>query len=103
MRPWRHVLLAALAIAGSGFAAAAYGEDQVRVTAGVHEGYGRIAFAWPEAVAFEAKLDGRTVTVHFAQPLKADLSALPRRLPNYVDEATQSGDQDVLIRLHRDL
>src|SRR5436853_627806 len=95
--------LAAAAIAGLVLAAPAGAQEQVAVAAGVHDGYGRIAFEWPESVAFEARLDGRTVTTHFARPLTADLKQIPRRLAPYVESAVMDGPSDVVIKLTRDV
>jgi hypothetical protein len=81
------LLLAFIALAPAGAA------ERVTVRAAEHdkEGFGRIAFDWPAPVTFEAKIEGETLTVHFARPLEAKLDAVVRHLEGYVG-AVQIGD-----------
>jgi tetratricopeptide (TPR) repeat protein len=78
-------LLLALALALT-LALPAHAADKVRVRAAEHEaeGFGRIAFDWPSPVAFEAKIEGETLSVHFARPLAATLDAVRSHLGAYV-------------------
>ncbi len=43
-----------LTLAGSAFAA-----EKVGIETGLHDGYGRIVFAWPEPIKFEAALSDK--------------------------------------------
>ena len=64
----------------------AHAADKVRVRAAEHdaEGFGRIAFDWPAPVTFDARIEGKTLTVHFARPLDAGLDAVASHLDAYV-------------------
>ncbi|HXY99738.1 MAG TPA: tetratricopeptide repeat protein [Stellaceae bacterium] len=83
--------------------------DKVGVRAAEHdaEGFGRIVFDWPAPVAFEAKIDGDTLTVHFARALAANFDAVPRHLEAYIgtigiaaDGASVVAKLKVPARLH---
>ncbi|MGH7035816.1 MAG: hypothetical protein ACREFL_18955, partial [Stellaceae bacterium] len=72
--------------------------ETVEVRAGEHaEGYARIAVEWPAPAAFEAKLDGDTLTVHFARPFTAPLAALSKKLKDYVSRVGQSADGTAIV------
>ena len=103
MRRWSRPALASLALALWLPAAVASAEERIGIATGEHEGYARIAFAFAKSMAFEAKLDGRTLRVHFAAPLSGDLAQIPRRLAGYVDAAAMDGAADIVLTLHRDL
>jgi hypothetical protein len=83
-------LLIALTMAS--VAVSARAAEQVELRAGEHEGYGRIAIQWPKAVGYETKLDGETLTIHFARPFTAQLNVIMRNLDDYVASAAQSAD-----------
>jgi tetratricopeptide (TPR) repeat protein len=86
----RFVVIAAAALVGS--LSAAEAADAVKTRAASHPHFGRVAFDWPAPVTFEAKVEGLTVTIHFARPLSTDLLPITRALPMYVAKA--SLDQD---------
>ncbi len=97
-------LLLALALALPARAA-----DKVGVRAAEHdaEGFARIAFDWPAPVAFEAEIEGETLTVHFARPLAARLDAVASHLDAYIrainigaDGASVVAQLKVPARLH---
>ena len=73
-------LLPLLALAGA--LAPARAAESVGVRAAEHEkaGFGRIAFDWPKPVGFEAKIDGDTLSVHFARKFSARLDAVTKAL-----------------------
>jgi len=72
--------------------------ETVAVRAGEHaEGYARIAVEWPAPAAFEAKLDGNTLTIHFARPFTAQLGALSKKLKDYVSQIGQSADGTAIV------
>src|SRR5512146_2597521 len=61
--------------------------ETVEVRAGEHaEGYARLAVEWPTPAAFEAKLDGDTLTIHFARPFTAQLASVSKKLKDYVSQ-----------------
>src|SRR5580693_5622245 len=77
----------------------AWAQEKIGVDAGVHDGFARIVFTWPTKVGYEAKLDGRTLTIHFARPLAADLAILARRADTVVERAVMKDDQTVVLTL----
>ncbi|MDB5411093.1 MAG: Conserved exported protein of unknown function, partial [Rhodospirillales bacterium] len=82
-------------------AAPAWAQDKVGVEAGLHDGFGRIVFAWPEKVGFEANAVDQTVTVKFARPFTADLRRISSRLDPLVASAVMDGDSTVVVTLTR--
>ncbi|HVA12240.1 MAG TPA: hypothetical protein VNF99_03240 [Stellaceae bacterium] len=84
------VFLAALALAS--IATAARASEKVEVRAGEHAGYGRIAIQWPKPVAYEAKVAGEVLTIHFARPFTGPLSIIDRKLDRDVASVAQSAD-----------
>ncbi|HUK08661.1 MAG TPA: hypothetical protein VLX09_12390 [Stellaceae bacterium] len=85
----RFVLVTAVLVGGLTAAAAA---DTVKTRAASHPHFGRMAFDWPAPVTFDAKVEGSTVTIHFARSLSTDLQPILRALGTYVAEANL--DQD---------
>jgi tetratricopeptide (TPR) repeat protein len=83
-------LLAALALAA--LSVSAHAAEKVELRAGEHEGYGRIAIQWPMPVAYQAKLEGQTLVIHFARPFTAQLNIISRNLDHYIANAAQSAD-----------
>ena len=78
--------------------------DKVGVRAAEHdaEGFGRIAFDWPAPVSFDAKIDGETLTIHFARPLSARFDAVASHLDAYVSSIRVGEDgSSVVARLKR--
>ncbi len=71
--------------------------ERVDLRAGEHEGYARIALEWKEPVKFDTKIDGETLTIHFARPFTAQLNALAGKLDHYVVSAGQSADGTSII------
>src|SRR5258707_1083595 len=62
--------------------------DAVKTRAATHENYGRIAFDWPAPVAYQAKLDGATLVIHFERPLATRLDQIARYLGSYIASAS---------------
>ena len=52
--------------------------------AGVHDDFGRIVFDWPRAVAYGARIEGKTLTVMFDRHLRTTFQEIPRTLGAYV-------------------
>jgi len=71
--------------------------DRVQVRGAEHEGYARIAVEWPDPVAFDAKLEGDTLTIHFARGFTASLNPLPQLLDHYLTSVGQSADGSSII------
>ncbi|HVM82146.1 MAG TPA: hypothetical protein VMU06_24200 [Stellaceae bacterium] len=78
------ILVLALA-AGAGSAGAA---EAVKTRAAEHERYGRIAFDFKAPVEYEAKIEGNTLTVHFARALETDFGAISKYLDAYVSSVS---------------
>ncbi len=77
--------------------------EKVRIRAGVHQGFARIAFDWRRPVAYTAKLDGRKLTVVFPDSFTAGFAPVTRHLGDYVRSVTQSADgKSVTFLLKRD-
>jgi tetratricopeptide (TPR) repeat protein len=89
MNSLRIVLIAAAFLGGLTDAEAA---DTVKTRAAVHPHFGRMAFDWPAPVTFDARVEGSTVTIHFARSLSTDLQPIVRALGIYVAQANL--DQD---------
>ena len=88
-----------LGLFGVLMAAPVLAQEKVGIDAGVHDGFARIVFSWPAKVAYDAKLDGRTLTIHFARPLAADLPIVARRIDSIVERAVMTGDSTVVLTL----
>src|ERR1700690_2817284 len=87
----------AIALLGAAsFAPAAYA-DEVALRAAVHDGFGRLAFDWPSPVAYDARVDGDTLTVHFARSLQGEPDLLRRGLADYIASATLQDDGKTLV------
>ncbi len=87
------LLALGLGLLSSALSAAAAAETVV-VRAAEHdkEGFGRIAFDWPEPAQYEAKIDADVLTVHFARPFAAKLDAIAHHLDGYIASARLSED-----------
>ena len=81
---------------------AARGADAVKVRAAEHPHYGRIAFDWPAPVAYDAKVDGGTLTIHFERGLEASLGTITENIGSYVESVSLGADGTTLTaRLKR--
>lgn len=72
--------------------------EKVAIETGRHDGFGRIVFAWPDAVKFEAHLDDKGIVIQFERPFTADVARIAKQLPTYVERATMEGGNAVLIK-----
>ena len=63
-------------------AASAIAAEKIGIETGRHEGFGRVVFAWPSTVKFEARLDEKKgIVIEFERPFVADLEAIAKQLP----------------------
>ncbi|MGH7123619.1 MAG: hypothetical protein ACREFI_04550, partial [Stellaceae bacterium] len=92
----RLCLVLGLALLVATAAGAAQAADAVKTRAGEHEHYGRIAFDWPAPVAFDAKIDGSTLTIHFARGLETSLAPIADNIDSYVDGVSLGADGTTL-------
>lgn len=79
------------------------GAVKVGIETGIHDGFGRIVFAWPEAVKYETHLDEKSLTIRFSRPLTADLARIAKQLPRYAEGTTMEGGSTVVVALKRAL
>lgn len=77
------VLAAAMPAAGR-----AHATDAVKTRAALHDNFARIAFDWSAPVAFQAKLDGATLAIHFDRPFTTSLDAITHGLDRYAARAS---------------
>ena len=68
------------------------GAEKVGIETGLHDGFGRIVFAWPEPIKFVATIGEQGLTIKFERPLNADLALIAKQLPHYVEGASMDGD-----------
>ncbi len=95
--PRRTQLLIA-ALLGGFLALPVQASETVQVRGGEHdEGFARIAVEWAAPVAFDAKLNGDTLTIHFTRPFTASLAQLTGQLQHYISRAGQSADGTSII------
>jgi hypothetical protein len=69
----------------------------VRATEHHKEGFGRIAFIWSAPVRYQARLEGTTLTIHFARPMTARLDAVPKHLAAYVSSVRLRPDNATVV------
>jgi tetratricopeptide (TPR) repeat protein len=96
----RGLLALALALALPAAAlSAARAAETVGVRAAEHakEGFGRIAFDWKAPVKFDARIEGKTLTIHFARPFTAQLDAVKGALEDYVEAIRIGGDGESIV------
>lgn len=74
-------------------AASASAQTRVETRGGVHDGYGRLVFSWPQPVVFEARIEGNELVVEFTQPLSSDLAPAIRLLRQYISDGRIAGRQ----------
>src|SRR5437868_4597034 len=76
--------------------------EAVKTRAAEHERYGRIAFDWPAPVAYDAKVEGDTLTIHFERGLETVLAPITDNIGSYVESASLTADGTTLsARLKR--
>tara|TARA_R110000787_G_scaffold49111_5_gene117952 strand:- start:66978 stop:70223 length:3246 start_codon:yes stop_codon:yes gene_type:complete len=73
--------------------ASASAQTRVETRGGVHDGYGRLVFSWPQPVVFEARIEGNELVVEFTQPLSSDLAPAIRLLRQYMSDGRIAGRQ----------
>ena len=66
--------------------------EPVVTRAWAHDDFGRLVFDWPRAVEYEARIEGRTLTVMFDHPLKTTFWQVQRHLGAYITNVDLSLD-----------
>lgn len=94
---WARHRVAALALAALALASGAAVADEVAIRAAAHDGFGRLAFDWPDPVTYEARVAGDTLTIRFARPLQGQTAQVQRGLSDYVASATLANDGKTLV------
>ncbi len=74
--------------------------QSVEMRAGVHEGFGRLVFEWPQPVKHTARIEGERLVVTFNRAVDADPASLVPRLPAYLRAARrEDGNRRVVFDL----
>ncbi len=74
--------------------------EQVKVRAGVHDGFGRVVFEWSVPTTFEAAAAARQVDIRFSRIGDIDTTTLATRLEPWLQQASASrGDRRSHVRL----
>ncbi len=69
----------------------------IETRAGAHEGYGRLVFDWPWAVAYGAQMEGTTLTVMFDRRLQTTFGQVPRYLGAYISDIALGSDRQSVV------
>ena len=69
----------------------------IETRAWAHEGYGRLVFDWPQAVAYGAQMEGTTLTVMFDRRLHTTFGQVPRYLGAYISDITLGSDRQSVV------
>ena len=65
-----------------------------------HDDFGRMVFDWPWAVAYGARIEGKTLTVMFDRRLHTTFQQIPRNLGSYITDVEIGPDgQSVVVSL----
>ncbi len=65
--------------------------------AGAHDDFGRMVFDWPWAVAYGARIEGRTLTVMFDRRLHTTFQEIPQNLGAYVTDVELGPDGQSIV------
>ncbi|WP_337996009.1 tetratricopeptide repeat protein [Oleispirillum naphthae] len=97
LRPMLRLILLVCAVL---FAAPAAFAQSVEMRAGVHEGFGRIVFEWPQRTEYTARIAGDQLVVSFGSAVAADPAALVPRLNAYLRAArSENGGRRLVFDL----
>ena len=71
------------------------GAEKVGIETGLHDGFGRIVFAWPEPIKFVATIGEQGLTIKFERPLDADLALIAKlqEMEGTINDAFKKEDQ----------
>jgi hypothetical protein len=69
------------------------GHEQVTVRAGIHAGFGRLAFEWPAPVEIDGRQEGSRYQLSFGRPLAVALDPSVARLGAYLRSAHLGPDR----------
>ncbi len=70
------------------------GGPMIGVRTGIHKGYTRIVFDWPERVGYGIARDGGKAVLTFGRPARIDLRPLQGRPPKFIGGASQEITED---------
>ena len=62
-----------------------------------HDDFGRMVFDWPWAVAYGARIEGRTLTVMFDRRLHTTFRQIPRHLGAYITDVDLGPDGQSVV------
>ncbi len=62
-----------------------------------HDDFGRMVFDWPWAVAYGARIEGKTLTVMFDRRLHTTFQQIPRRLGAYITDVALGPDGQSVV------
>ena len=65
--------------------------------AGAHDDFGRMVFDWPWAVAYGARIEGRTLTVMFDRRLHTTFQEIPQNLGAYITDVELGPDGQSIV------
>ena len=67
------------------------------IRAAPHDGFGRLAFAWPAPVHYTAHLAGETLTIRFARRLDGHADEVKHALAAYIADAEIEGQGKIFV------
>src|SRR5437763_6840680 len=70
--------------------------EAVKTRAAEHENYGLIVFACASPLAFDSKVEGGTLTIHFERGLETALGPITHNIGSYVESASLTADGTTL-------
>jgi len=86
-------LVLALILALGGLVTSPAPAQAAEVSAGAHDGYGRIVFRWDTPVRYTVEIRNGNLVASFDAPVPASIATVPSRLESYVDTVQVSGDR----------
>jgi len=70
------------------------GSPLVKVRTGLHKGYTRVVFDWPEQVKYSLVREGDNAVVSFGRPARVDLAPLQGRPPKFIKGVSLNNTED---------
>ena len=69
----------------------------IETRAWAHDDFGRMVFDWPWAVAYGARIEGKTLTVMFDRRLHTTFQQIPRYLGAYITDVSLGPDGQSVV------